>query len=323
MEPMEENAETRQQEQGQETDGKDSGKDVKTEQPETLETTEDESAGERTDAGETAQSDVKVEGAQTSEGKEEALMEMYEESIRRVREGEIVQGKIIQIDKEFVLVDIGYKSEGQVHIEEFIGPDGTIEAAVGDTIDIMVERWEDEDGAVLLSKEKASRIKIWDDVKNAYDEDGEIKGVITSRIKGGLSVDIGIPAFLPGSQVDLRPIRDLDEMVGQTLDFKVLKYNRKRSNVVLSRRLILEREREAKRAETLATIHEGKIMEGVVKNITEYGVFIDLGGIDGLLHITDMSWGRVNYPSEMFSVGDEITVKVLNFQLFHPIIPSA
>ena len=208
MEPMEENAETKQQ-QGLETDGKNSGEGVETEQPEALETREDESAGERTESGETVQSDVKVDGAQTSEGKEEALMEMYEESIRRVREGEIVQGKIIQIDKEYVLVDIGYKSEGQVPIEEFIGPDGTIEAAVGDTIDIMVERWEDEDGAVLLSKEKASRIRIWDDVKKAYEEDGEVKGVITSRIKGGLSVDIGIPAFLPGSQVDLRPIRAL------------------------------------------------------------------------------------------------------------------
>jgi len=213
------------------------------------------------------------------------------------------------------LVDIGYKSEGQVPIDEFRGPDGTVEAVVGDTIQIMVERWEDEDGAVLLSKDKASRIKVWDDIKKAYEEEGVVQGVVTSRIKGGLSVDIGIPAFLPGSQVDLRPVRDLDQLVGKTFDFKVLKYNRKRSNVVLSRRVLLEKDREAKRAETLATIHEDKVVDGVVKNITEYGVFVDLGGIDGLLHITDMSWGRVNYPSEMFSVGDDITVKVLNLDL--------
>ncbi|MBW2108162.1 MAG: 30S ribosomal protein S1 [Deltaproteobacteria bacterium] len=252
---------------------------------------------------------------QTTEKKQEDFMEMYEESIRRVQEGEVVQGKIIQIDKEFVLVDIGYKSEGQVPIEEFMKPDGTIDARVGDTVDVMVDRWEDEDGAVRVSKEKASRIKVWDDIKKAYEGDGVIQGTITSRIKGGLSVDIGLPAFLPGSQVDLRPVRNLDDLVGQTFDFKVLKYNRKRSNVVLSRRVILEKEREAKRAETLATIHVGKVIEGIVKNITEYGVFVDLGGIDGLLHITDMSWGRVNYPSEMFSVGDKITVKVLNLDL--------
>jgi small subunit ribosomal protein S1 len=167
----------------------------------------------------------------------------------------------------------------------------------------------------LLSKEKASKIKVWEDIKRAYEEDGVVSGVITSRVKGGLSVDIGVPAFLPGSQVSLRAVRDLDPMVGQTFEFKVLKYNRKRSNIVLSRRVILEKAREAKRAETLATIHEGKVIAGVVKNITEYGAFIDLGGIDGLLHITDMSWGRIGHPSEIFSVGDEVTVKVLNLDL--------
>jgi len=242
-------------------------------------------------------------------------MEMYEESIKRVQEGEVVQGKIVQIDKEFVLVDIGSKSEGQVPIEEFRKADGTLGAVVGNTVDVMVDRWEDEDGTVKVSKDKASRIKVWDDIKHAYDNDERIRGVITSRVKGGLSVDIGLPAFLPGSQVDLRPVRNLDDVVGKTFDFKVLKYNKKRNNIVLSRRVILEKDREEKRAETLATIHEGKVMEGGVKNITEYGVFVDLGGIDGLLHITDMSWGRVNYPSEMFSVGDDITVKVLSLDL--------
>jgi small subunit ribosomal protein S1 len=299
MEGVENNTEIEQQDHEVELEVQSSVEGVETDLPETHEARKDES--EKT--------------AQRGEGRQETLMEMYEESIRRVQEGEVVQGKIIQIHKEFVLVDIGYKSEGQVPIEEFRGPDGTIDATVGDTIDVMVDRWEDEDGAVRLSKDKASRTKVWDDIRKAYENDAVVSGVITSRIKGGLSVDIGLPAFLPGSQVDLRPVRNLDQMVGKTFDFKVLKYNRKRSNIVLSRRVILEKDREAKRAETLATIHEGKVLEGVVKNITEYGVFVDLGGIDGLLHITDMSWGRVSYPSEMFSVGDEITVKVLTLDL--------
>ncbi len=325
MEPLaEKNTQIEQQEHEVAVAREDSGEGLKAETSEAIEetkatenteTTEKEPAEERPDFSPGVQREEKAEAAETGERKQEALMEMYEESIMRVREGEVVQGKIIQIDKEFVLVDIGYKSEGQVSLEEFIGPDGTVEAAVGDTIDIMVERWEDEDGIVLLSKEKASRIKIWDDIKKIYEDDGVIQGVITNRIKGGLSVDIGIPAFLPGSQVDLRPIRDLDQVVGKTFDFKILKYNRKRSNVVLSRRVLLETDREGKRTETLATIHEGKVMDGVVKNITEYGVFVDLGGIDGLLHITDMSWGRLNNPSELFSVGDKITAKVLNLDL--------
>jgi small subunit ribosomal protein S1 len=255
------------------------------------------------------------QGAKASAGGKEDLMEMYEESFRRVGEGQVVQGRIVQVEKEFVLVDIGYKFEGQVRIAEVTRPDGTIDANVGDTIDVMMERWDDEGGVVLLSKEKASKIKVWEEIKKAYEEDGVVTGVITTRVKGGFSVDIGVPAFLPGSQVALRPVRDLDQMVGKTFEFKVLKYNRKRSNIVLSRRVILEKTRETKRAETLATIHEGKVMTGVVKNITEYGAFIDLGGIDGLLHITDMSWGRIGHPSEIFSVGDEVTVKILNLDL--------
>ncbi len=256
-----------------------------------------------------------LQSVEASVGGKEDLMEMYEESFRRVEEGQVVKGRIVQIDKEFALVDIGYKSEGQVPITELTRSDGAIDGQVGDTIDVMVERWDDEDGIVLLSKEKASKIKVWEDIRKAFEEDSVVKGVITSRVKGGLSVDVGVPAFLPGSQVGLRPVRDLDKMVGETFEFKVLKYNRKRSNIVLSRRVILEKEREAKRAETLATIHEDKVMTGVVKNITEYGAFIDLGGIDGLLHITDMSWGRIGHPSEIFSVGDEVSVKVLNLDL--------
>ena len=245
----------------------------------------------------------------------ESEMDMYEESFKRFAEGEVVTGRIISIDKDQVLIDIGYKSEGQVRIQEFLDENGNITANVGDAIEVMVEWWDDEDERVLLSKDKAANIKIWEAVKISYDEEGTVKGTITNRVKGGFSVDIGVPAFLPGSQADLRPIRNLDEMVGKEFDFKILKYNRKRSNIVLSRRAILERELEEKRTTTLATIEEGKVIEGIVKNITEYGVFVDLGGVDGLLHITDISWGRVKHPSELFSIGDEITVKILNLDL--------
>jgi len=243
------------------------------------------------------------------------VMDMYEESFKRFAEGEVVTGRIISIDKDHVLIDIGYKSEGQVRIDEFLDEKGEVTAKIGDSIEVMVEWWDDEDERVLLSKDKAANIKVWEAIKISYDEEGTVKGTITNRVKGGFSVDIGVPAFLPGSQADLRPIRNLDEMVGKEFDFKILKYNRKRSNIVLSRRAILEKELEKKRSETLATIAEGKIVEGVVKNITEYGVFVDLGGLDGLLHITDISWGRVKHPSELFAIGDPITVKILNLDL--------
>lgn len=242
-------------------------------------------------------------------------MDLYEESFKRFAEGEVVVGRIISVDKDHVLVDIGYKSEGRIRIHEFTDEQGNITANPGDTIEVMVEWWDDDEEVVVLSKDKAAKIKVWDDIKRAYDENGEVEGAITNRVKGGFSVDIGVQAFLPGSQADLRPIRNLDEMVGKTFKFKILKYNRKRSNIVLSRRAILEEEREKARIATLESIQEGNIIEGVVKNITEYGVFVDLGGVDGLLHITDISWGRVKHPSEIFSVGDTIKVKVLSLDL--------
>jgi small subunit ribosomal protein S1 len=245
----------------------------------------------------------------------ESLMDMYEESFKRFAEGAVVTGRIISVDKDHVLVDIGYKSEGQIRTHEFMDEDGNLNATVGDPVDVMVEWWDDEEERVVLSKEKAAKVKVWEDIKKAYEEEKTVEGVITNRVKGGFSVDIGVQAFLPGSQADLRPIRKLDEMVGKKFTFKILKYNRKRSNIVLSRRAILEEERSASRASTLASIHDGKVVEGVIKNITEYGVFVDLGGVDGLLHITDISWGRVKHPSELFSVGDNITVKVLNLDL--------
>lgn len=245
----------------------------------------------------------------------ESLMSLYEESFKRFAEGEVVNGKIIAVDKDYVLVDIGYKSEGQIRINEFKDENGTINANVGDDVEVMVEFWDEEEERVVLSKEKAAKVKVWEAIKTIYDEDGTVEGVIINRVKGGFSVDIGLQAFLPGSQADLRPIRNLDDMVGKSFTYKVLKYNRKRSNIVLSRRAILEQERDAKRSATLASISEGQILDGVVKNITEYGVFVDLGGVDGLLHITDISWGRVKHPSELFSVGDTIKVKILSFDL--------
>jgi small subunit ribosomal protein S1 len=245
----------------------------------------------------------------------ENVMNLYEESFKRFAEGEVVTGRIISIDKDHVLVDIGYKSEGQIRLSEFKDEEGNITAEMGDSVEVMVEWWDDEEERVVLSKEKAANIKTWDAIKKSYDEDGTVEGVISNRVKGGFSVDIGVQAFLPGSQADLRPIRNLDELVGKTFEFKILKYNRKRSNIVLSRRAILEKEREEKRSTTLTSIHEGKVVDGIVKNITDYGVFIDLGGVDGLLHITDISWGRVKHPSELFAVGDTITVKILSFDL--------
>jgi len=245
----------------------------------------------------------------------ESMMDLYEESFKRFAEGEVVTGRIISVDKDHVLVDIGYKSEGQINIHEFRDEKGVIQANLDDSVEVMVEWWDDENEVVVLSKEKATKVKVWEEIKQAHDAEKTVEGTITNRVKGGFSVDIGVQAFLPGSQADLRPIRNLDDMVGKTFEFKILKYNRKRSNIVLSRRVILEEERETKRSATLASIEEGKVVEGIVKNITEYGVFVDLGGVDGLLHITDISWGRVKHPSELFSMGDQISVKILNLDL--------
>ena len=259
--------------------------------------------------------DQPSEDVQDSDDPEKNYDDMYAESFKRFGEGELVTGKIIAVDKDYVLVDIGYKSEGQIRIQEFKDEHGNINASKGDDVEVMVEYWDEEEERVILSKEKAAKVKIWEDIKSTFEKDETIEGVILARVKGGFSVDIGVQAFLPGSQADLRPIRNLDEMVGKTFKFKILKYNRKRSNIVLSRRAVLELERESKRSATLESIHEGKIVEGIVKNITEYGVFVDLGGVDGLLHITDISWGRVKHPSELFSVGDKITVKILSFDI--------
>ncbi len=242
-----------------------------------------------------------------------SMHDLYEQSFRNIQEGEVIRGHIVQVSDDFVMVDIGYKSEGQIPIYEFKDETGTIRAVIGDEIDVLLEFHDDDDGTIHLSKEKAAKIKVWDDISRIYGDDGIIEGKVTAKVKGGLAVDIGVQAFLPGSQVDLRPVRNLESLIGHTFAFKVLKYNKKRRNVVLSRRALLEKEREHMKSTTLSTLEDNKVVEGIVKNITDYGVFVDLGGIDGLLHITDMSWGRVGHPSEMFQIGDKINVKVLSF----------
>ncbi len=244
---------------------------------------------------------------------EENFEKIFEESIKTMQDGEVVQGRVLQITPDYVVVDVGYKSEGQIPIQEFYNSDNQLTVQVGDTIDVLIEDWENENGMMVLSKQKADQMRVWDTISAIYEQDGVITGKIISRIKGGLSVDIGLKAFLPGSQVDLHPVRNLDKFIGEVHQFKILKYNRKRGNVVLSRRALMEKERESLRQETIKNLKEGAIVEGVIKNITDYGMFVDLGGIDGLLHITDISWGRVSAPGELFSIGDKISVKILHF----------
>ncbi|MGE4652479.1 MAG: 30S ribosomal protein S1 [Myxococcota bacterium] len=232
-----------------------------------------------------------------------------------LKEGEVVSGTVLSIDEDHVQIDIGFKSEGLVQAWEFMEEDGTMLIRAGDRVDVLLEQSEDSDGRIVLSKEKADRLKIWDEISRAYKAEEPVEGTILSRVKGGLSVDIGVKAFLPGSQVDLRPVRNLENVVGQKMEFKVIKFNKRRANIVLSRRALLETERKKMREDTLETLAAGQIIDGVIKNLTDYGAFIDLGGIDGLLHVTDMSWGRVNHPSEIFNVGDELKVKVLKFDV--------
>jgi small subunit ribosomal protein S1 len=252
--------------------------------------------------------------AETAAPEEESFAELFEQSLRAIKSGQVVSGTILRVDADHVLVDIGYKSEGLIPTWEFADEQGLVRIRTGDPIEVMVEEVEDESGIILLSKEKADRLRVWDDLSKAEEEDQDVEGVITGRVKGGLSVSLrGVKAFLPGSQVDLRPVRNLDRMIGETHKFKIIKFNKRRGNIVLSRRALLETERQTMREETLRSLTEGQVIEGIVKNLTDYGAFIDLGGIDGLLHITDMSWGRLSHPSELFQVGDKVRVQVLKF----------
>ena len=241
------------------------------------------------------------------------LVALYEGSLKNIAEGEVIKGTVLKVSDSEVIVDVGYKSEGLIPLSEFYDENGEPMVQPGDTVDVLLERTEDRDGHIVLSREKAEKMKIWDEVEKAYAERKVVIGRVIERIKGGLAVDIGVRAFLPGSQIDVRPVRNLDSLRGQELRMRVIKVNKKRGNIVLSRKVLIEEENAEKKKETLATLAEGKVMQGVVKNITDYGAFIDLGGIDGLLHVTDMSWGRAQHPSEIFNVNDEVEVIVLKF----------
>jgi len=229
-------------------------------------------------------------------------------------EGELLQGHVVKITPQEIIVDFGYKLEGLVPIEQVVQPDGIVPFKAGDAIDVMIDRsGPPPEGYVLLSFSKASRLRVWDNLERAMREQLLVSGLVTERTKGGLMVDVGVPAFMPGSQVDLRPIHDLDQFLGQSIPVKVLKINRRRGNVVVSRKIAIEEEIKARKNTAIEMLSEGAVVTGTVKNLTEYGAFVDLGGIDGLLHVSDMSHGRVNHPSEVVHVGDEITVKVLKF----------
>ena len=257
--------------------------------------------------------DDSIEEELTAEEKAaHAEMEAYfDKSLKNFREGEIIIGKVLGISKGLVTVDVGFKSEGMISHSEFAEAEKDL--SVGDEIEVFLERVEDNNGIVVLSKEKANKIKIWEKLVKAFEAEEIIEGTVVAKAKGGLTVDIGLKSFLPGSQIDLRPVRNLEKLIGEKFQMKIIKMNKKRGNIVLSRRILLEEERKQARAGTLTKMKEGNQVEGIVKNITDYGVFIDLGGIDGLLHITDMSWGRVNHPSEMFAIGDKVTVMVLKY----------
>ena len=243
----------------------------------------------------------------------EKLLDMYDVSFKNLAEGEVVRGKVLKVLPGEVIVDVGYKSEGIIDIDEFTDGAGRVHVAVGDQVDVLLEKTENKEGYVVLSKEKAEKMKVWEEVERAYNTGAVITGRVIERIKGGLAVDIGVRAFLPGSLVDIRPVRNLDSLRNKEFRMRVIKVNKRRGNIVLSRKAVLEEENQEKKRKTLETLEEGKRVKGVVKNITGYGAFLDLGGIDGLLHITDMSWGRINHPSELFAVGDEVEVVVLKF----------
>ncbi len=241
------------------------------------------------------------------------LLGLYDSSFRNIAEGEVVKGTVLRVTNTEVVVDVGYKSEGVIQVSEFLDENGLVTVQAGDLVDVLLERTEDREGHIVLSREKAEKMKIWDEVEKAYADRKVVIGRVIERIKGGLAVDIGVRAFLPGSQIDVRPVRNLDALRGQELRMRVIKVNKKRGNIVLSRKSLLEEENAEKKKTTLETLAEGKTLRGTVKNITDYGAFIDLGGIDGLLHITDMSWGRVGHPSELFKVNDEVDVVVLKY----------
>ena len=258
-----------------------------------------------------------LEESEAAEGSKKAddFENLFEASIkeRDFKVGDVVQGTVVEVQTDYVLVDINYKSEGLIPINEFRMVEGQRSVKPGDVVEVYIDRVENENGMVVLSKDKADMLRAWNDISRAAENEELIEGTIIAKVKGGLSVDIGVKAFLPGSQIDLRPVRNMDMYIGKKYKFKVIKFNKKRGNIVLSRRALLEEERENLRSQTLDAMKEGSQVTGIVKNITDYGAFIDLGGMDGLLHITDMSWGRVKHPSEILNIGDEVKVVVLKY----------
>ncbi|MBU91160.1 MAG: 30S ribosomal protein S1 [Acidobacteria bacterium] len=241
------------------------------------------------------------------------LLQLIDQSLQELVEGEVVKGRVLEVSRDEVVVDIGYKSEGIMRLAEFADKDGKVSIVPGDEVEVLLERCEDKEGNVVVSREKAEKMKVWGKIEEAYRSDELITGLVVDRVKGGLAVNIGVRAFLPGSQVDIRPMRNLESMVNEEILVKVIKLNKRRANVVVSRKVVLEAERAEEKKGTLKKLVAGSILKGVVKNITDYGAFVDLGGIDGLLHITDMSWGRISHPTEILEIGDEIDVAVLNF----------
>lgn len=241
------------------------------------------------------------------------FMQLIDQSLQELVEGEVVKGRVLEVSRDEVVVDIGYKSEGIMRSAEFADKDGKVSIVPGDEVEVLLERCEDKEGNVVVSREKAEKMKVWGKIEDAYRSDAIITGLVVDRVKGGLAVNIGVRAFLPGSQVDIRPMRNLEAMVNEEILVKVIKLNKRRANVVVSRKVVLEAERAEEKKDTLKKLVAGNILKGVVKNITDYGAFVDLGGIDGLLHITDMSWGRISHPTEILDIGDEIDVAVLNF----------
>ena len=238
------------------------------------------------------------------------LLDSYSASAS-LQQGDLLPGRILKITENEVIVDVGYKCEGLIPVRQFRDQEGNITVQVGDQVDVILENLAEHEGYIRLSREKAERIKVWEEIERAYQQQTALSGRVIDRIKGGLSVDVGVRAFLPGSQVDTKPVRHLDALRGQQIQVRVIKLNRKRGNIVVSRKLLLEEESALRKERTLNALFEGAVVRGAVKNITDYGVFIDLGGIDGLLHVTDLSWGRVNHPSEILQVNDEVDVVVL------------
>ena len=257
--------------------------------------------------------DIENEESNAAGGQETEFEKLYSQSLKRFKSGTVVRGRVLQVRSGVVMLDLGYKSDGIIPVEQFTEEELRA-LKPGDELEVLIEQAEDANGNIMLSRDKAKKLQVWDDLNRAYETGTPIKGKVLASIKGGLSVDIGgVDAFLPGSQVDIKPVHNLGHLVGQSLDMKIIKMNSGRGNIVLSRRAILEQQQNQRKETTLSTLSDGQIVSGVVKNITDYGAFVDLGGIDGLMHITDISWGRINHPSEAFKVGDKIDVVVLKY----------